>query len=151
MTQQFDFLTVPSFLSKKKKRTRGTVRWDEMKWRREQICSQEADGWNFWKRFAVWPTIFGLERKAGAMSSKNSRGEQSGAWPSVPRELTGATLAPKSLETLRELQRRRPQDQMSETMFLSSSSGPFPVGQIIVCVLFAVRTFRFVSTRRVPE
>ena len=51
------------------------VRWDEMNWRSEQICSQEADGWNLWKRFAVWPTIFGLKRKAGAMSSKNSREE----------------------------------------------------------------------------
>ena len=74
------------------------------------------------KRFADWPTIFGLKRKAGAMSSKNSRGEARAGQSRVERgqvsrarqELTGAALAPKNSETLRELQRRRPQDQMSE-------------------------------------
>ena len=30
------------------------------------------------------------------------------------QELTGAALAPKNSETLRELQRRRPQNQMNE-------------------------------------
>ena len=133
-----------------------------MNWRSEQICSQEADG-TFGKRFAVWPTIFGLKRKAGAMSSKNSRGEAEQLrveWsvakcPALGKELTGAALAPKNSETLRELQRRRPQDQMSEIprdVLEFQTAAPFQLDESLFCVLFEVRTFRlFARTKWVHE
>ena len=86
------------------------VRWDEMNWRSEQICSQEADGWNFWKKVCHLVDDFCLKRKAGAMSSKNSRGEAEQLrveWSvaKCPALGAGAALAPKNSETLRELHR----------------------------------------------
>ena len=95
---------------------------DEMNWRSEQICSQEADGWNFLEKVCrladdFWPQAQGRgdefqeqQRRGRAAQSRVERGQVSRAG----QELTGAALAPKNSEKSRELPRRRPQDQMSE-------------------------------------